>query len=219
MSCLANGTQRLTRTTNIPTTALTVCTWAICAPAPIVGDTAISMDSGTNYQGQFFVNFPNNNSNWWFFSDDAGNIDLGIISTTWTFLCFSRQNNTNNGIQIYTGTGGTLTKTSPTFTGASVTGTQLTVFGEQDGAVPFHGNVLATKLWDTILTDNEVDAEYRRMQPVVQLANLNTFLPILNNANAALDWSGNGRNMTQTGTFADSRSMPPIPWRGWSGVL
>lgn len=211
MSCLANATQRLVRTTNVPAT-FTMAMWAICNPS--TDDTACSIDTATTYAANIFVVSAADN-NWHFFSTNTGDIDLGVASTSWTFLCCSRTNNTNNATKIYTGTGGALTVTSPTYTGTNITPNRISVYNEVDTSFPFRGNVLSFKLWDVVLTQAEVENEYLRLVPTTQLVSLNTWLPILNNTNAVTDWSGNARDMTKTGTFTDSHLMPPVPWRGW----
>lgn len=220
MSCSnnANGpVQNLSRTTNIPKT-LTVAAWST-GTDPSSGSFHVpySIDNVTNYSAQFYVNH-SINTNWRFFSDDTGDVDLGIPSTVWTWLCCSRNNNTTNGITIYTGTGGALTKSTPAGTAQDVTSNRISLYNEADNVTPWNGEVLAFKLWSVVLTDDEVANEYLRMRPAVQMASLNTWLPILNDANCTVDWSGVGGDFAKLQNFTNVHTMPPIPWGGRNGI-
>lgn len=71
----------------------------------------------------------------------------------------------------------------------------------------FLGSVLSLKIWQAALTDTQV-ANERVLRPQYTTG-INRWLPLLNNATAIRDWSGNGNTMTKAGTFTDQAPMPP----------
>lgn len=98
---------------------------------------------------------------------------------------------------------------------ASVTAQELT-FGERTSGTSgdgINGRLAAIKVYAGVLTAAEIANEMRYFMPV-RTANLNTWLPCVDQASAnwGKDVSGNGYNMTVAGTLA-FEDGPPIAWR------
>lgn len=75
----------------------------------------------------------------------------------------------------------------------------------------FDGRVAAIKIWDAALSAEEVAAEVRSIRPQ-RLANLNGWWPCFpGSGERARDYSGNGRNWTESGTLTDE-DPPPVGW-------
>lgn len=77
----------------------------------------------------------------------------------------------------------------------------------------YNGRHSNFKAWSTNLSQAEVQQEMRSYTPV-RTANLYSWTPFVDASTGSdfLDYSGNGRNWTETGTvtFEDN---PPISWR------
>lgn len=91
---------------------------------------------------------------------------------------------------------------------ASVTADQVSI-GSSPFPDAFSGNIAAFKFYSAVLTVAEIYNEMRFYVPI-RTANLNTWCPFLNVE--AVDYSGNGYDLTPVGTptLADG---PPIAWR------
>ena len=71
--------------------------------------------------------------------------------------------------------------------------------------------IAGIKVWDTNLTDAEIEAEWMRLTPT-RFTNLNLWTPgILTGTNRVKDYSGNARDWTAGGTLTDGDG-PPVPW-------
>lgn len=64
--------------------------------------------------------------------------------------------------------------------------------------------------WDAVLTPTELNAEFASAT-VVRTANLRRNLPMTNAASAGTDISGNGFNLTISGSLTDGASLPTFP--------
>lgn len=140
--------------------------------------------------------------------------DLGAVTlNTPYFLAMTSGGSAAGGSVIsYHGTGGTLTKTTLTATGAIALSGGLTIFNEQANDEPFGGAIHAFKCWKAQLTDIEIANEYRQARPV-RTANLFCFYPMLNSGQQGVDWSGLGNAATQTGTLPSSSLVAPVTWK------
>jgi hypothetical protein len=165
-----------------------------------------------------FEQIYSNGANWFFFTDLGAGTDssVGGDPDNWTFLCWRRTPSLVSGaIDVYTGTGGALTKT--TFAILSVTqGPSFAIYGlSTSSAFVFDGKAVGVRFWNGVaLTDDEIAIEYMRLSPVVQLPNLFLFAPLVNGSNTTVDMSGNGQTMALTGSLSASRDMPPVPYGG-----
>lgn len=69
------------------------------------------------------------------------------------------------------------------------------------------------KIWDAFLSDAEIAQESARIRPQ-RTGNLNSFYPFWNGGSTerVLDYSGNGRHLTQTGTGLSDAAGPPVTY-------
>ncbi len=93
------------------------------------------------------------------------------------------------------------------------TPTSVVIGNQLIPTVPMLGNVVSFFSWSVALSDAEMQRQYLRLSSAVRPQDLNRWHPMLNVANVAVDWSGQGHAPTVTGTYTDSRIMPPIPYR------
>ena len=102
----------------------------------------------------------------------------------------------------------------------SVTGrsaaTSITLGASVSGSEALNARFAAIKIWTAALTADEIAAEMRSIRPV-RLANLWGWYPTRpGSGERAKDYSGNGRNWTETGTLTDE-DAPPIWWGARGG--
>ena len=105
-----------------------------------------------------------------------------------------------------------------TASGASVTAYTPAVFrlGNDESNSWHNGTICHAKLWDRVLTDNELLAEsfFRR---VMYPTSLNGHWPLETHTDLT-DRSGNGRSLTATGTLATEESAWQ-PWKAGARVM
>jgi hypothetical protein len=90
--------------------------------------------------------------------------------------------------------------------------------GCQDGGYFWNGRMQAIKAWTAALSAQEILAEMRVIRPIVA-ANLYGFWPCWPGSGERVrDYSGNGRNWTESGTITDE-DPAPIGWGGHIIVL
>ena len=84
---------------------------------------------------------------------------------------------------------------------------------QSNDTFPLNGRVAALKMWDTNLTEAEIQQEMRQFLPF-RTNNLHTWTPFTDTSTGTdfLDYSGNARNWTEAGSVT-SEDGPPIPWR------
>lgn len=211
MSCLATGTQYLTDTANNPPATHSACAWAISSGAGGV-QVPYAIQGATFFAGTPF--FDNGSSpNWQFFSQDLGVVNLGVSATAWTFIGYSRIDNSVNGQTLYVGTGGALTVIGPGGSAVANTPTSVVIGDQLIPTTPMLGNVVDFFAWNVALTDAEMQRQYLLLHSAVRPQDLNRWHPMLNVADVAVDWSGQAHAPTVTGTYTNSRIMPPIPYR------
>jgi hypothetical protein len=76
----------------------------------------------------------------------------------------------------------------------------------------FIGRIAAVKVWDAILTQDELENERAQYVPN-RTEDLHIWSPFINTGGTSfLDISGNGRNWTESGAVTDADG-PPIPWK------
>lgn len=84
-------------------------------------------------------------------------------------------------------------------------------FGNDSYTDFWNGSIFAFKVWDTALTEAEIEQERWSVLPK-RLNNLVFFNPALDHSTATQDWTGTG-NLTAAGTLV-AADNPPIPYRG-----
>lgn len=91
--------------------------------------------------------------------------------------------------------------------------TRIEVGNESESSRHLNGRAAAVKIYDAILSEDEILQEMAQHEPV-RSENLNCWLPMVDDtaANCAKDYSGFGRHFTTAGTLT-VEDGPPIPWR------
>lgn len=153
------------------------------------------------------------------YMDNGGfcNITSPTIGTDTWYDCAIRQNGSGAGtVKLYlratgdmsgwatnTCTGGTQTLTGVRFNYVFSSATYW-----------FNGAYADFKLWDAVLTDDELTVE-RWIQRPARTTNLRYWLPIIDSTttNITKDYSGNGYDFTQVGTLS-VEDGPPVSWGG-----
>jgi Concanavalin A-like lectin/glucanases superfamily len=128
---------------------------------------------------------------------------------TWFFIGYIRTN-TSRSLFYGTEAGGTLTKTTNsdtrTVTGA-LTGASI---GQDPFTEGFNGDIVWVRLWDAVISDADMDAEWRSAT-LVRTANRRAEWRLTSAATATTDSSGNGFTLTVGGTLADGTTNPTPP--------
>lgn len=155
----------------------------------------------------------------WEHFDGGSTIQLDMTSlslNTWYFAALSRSGTGANQTTAYRRAAGDSAFTSATGTfglGQTINEEVILSNGFGLAAGYFPGRIAAVKQWDAALSADELMSESQQYAPV-RFANLHSWRPMIapTVADAALDFSGNGRNLTANGalTIGDG---PPIEWR------
>ena len=133
--------------------------------------------------------------------------DIALTAGTWYHLCFTRSGTGASSLLGYRN--GSLTIT--TSGGSGPTNARLWLGNNADSDY-WNGDLCAFKVWDAILTAEEIKREVRQIQPV-RFTNLNSYLPLINDS-PTTNYSGGG-NFTSGGTLVKT-SNPPVPLRAKS---
>lgn len=196
----------LSRTTNLPSMAgHTISLWfKQGTDIGEVNQTLIALDNAgfSTYLG--FQLHPNNelalNHN---ASDSVlvGSITVG----SWYWCAYTHAS--AGSVAAYASLGlGAITSISGT--SYSVAPDLLRCFDNRYGE-PFDGAIAAVKMWDRVLSQDELDSERRCYLPVFP-SSLNSYYPLWT-AGDLTDYSGNGRTWTSNGSLS-SEDGPPIAW-------
>lgn len=115
---------------------------------------------------------------------------------------------------IYNLATGAVTSTASTATGNYNTGTIATIkIGDDEYSEPLNGCFSSFKLWDTVLSDAEIETQMGLFSPVVRLNNLIGFFPMYgaSKATSLFDASG-GTTLSETGSAMTVEDGPPVSW-------
>jgi len=115
-------------------------------------------------------------------------------------------NGTN--VTMYHGTA-TGELTTATGTAGTAAANEFRIGGSTYTNEVLNGRVAAMKLWQAILTPEEIVAELAQYQPR-RTANLLRYHPFLKAE--TIDYSGNGNTLTAGSTATTTEDGPPIPW-------
>lgn len=134
-------------------------------------------------------------------------------TNNWFFWAISQDGTGAGAITGYAATIGS-PLTSASLAGDTFTPSYMSLQNDLGASVYFwNGSVGGVKIWDAVLTQAEIEAERRQYLPV-RLANLHLFSPLINTGGTSfLDYSGNGRHWTESGTVTDDVDGLPIPWK------
>lgn len=131
---------------------------------------------------------------------------------TWFFYGFTRSNTSRS---LYRGSeaGGTLTKATNGDTRTVTNSVNTLYIGNDVYTEPFNGEIAYVRLWDAVLSDADMDAEWRSATPV-RATNLRGDWRLASAATATTDSSGNSLTLTVGGTLADGGANPTPPAAG-----
>ena len=130
-----------------------------------------------------------------------------ITNNQWVHLAMVRESATV--LKAYVDGALAMTVTSPSVSGRSAAG--LMGFGDVHGGIPFAGRVYAAKAWDTALLAGQVEDEMYLVRPRY-LFGVWGWWPCFPGINERyLDYSGNGRHWTESGSLSDE-DPPPVSW-------
>lgn len=206
-----NDLEYYQRTTGLPAfTAVTICGWVKLSIDKNNYASPFSLDDGDTSDYLTLYTDPDGTSLNVQGQHSGGFTDAALRSLTvggWYFLAIKCDGSTVTGYAIAAGETA-VTKASVT-TSIPFGTTNRLWFGSNVWAEGWNGLIAAVKVYDAVLTDNEVMAEMNQYLPV-RTANLNSFYPFLTKEDAG-DYSGNGRTLTLTGTVANEDG-PPIAW-------
>lgn len=128
-----------------------------------------------------------------------------LSATTWYHGAYTRSVNTHtgylNGVQEATGSDNADTSGDLCIGDWDAT----------DNGDEWQGRFAAVKLWDAALTVAEIQQEMRQYLPH-RTTNLLGFFPLTTIGDDEIDFSGNGKTLTVTGSPV-TIDGPPIPWK------
>lgn len=149
--------------------------------------------------------------NVWVQPSEANGTNLS--TTTWYNIAVIRASVTD--LKVYLNGALDITGPSVNVTGRGTNSLSLGAWraGNAGAADPFNGRIGNFKMWTTNLAQPEIEQEMWSYMPI-RTANLYNWTPFIDTSSGLdfLDYSGNGRNWTETGTvtFEDN---PPVSWR------
>lgn len=151
--------------------------------------------------------------------DSAANtVNLGAITVGTPFFWGITKNGTavrvffrnltTNVVTVTTGTGAT--------TAANVI---MAIGGSSYAGEDLNGRMSGVKIWDAVLSDAEMANESTCLRPM-RSAGLHLFSPMIHStvADCALDFSGNARDWTITGSPTQEHGQP-VPWGSQSPTI
>lgn len=153
----------------------------------------------------------------WYFGGFAGSANLdGLTDGSWIGIGWSHSSGAGN-FDIY---GVILGSTSWDDTGSTAGSTATETVLELGEATlgsgtgfgdGLTGQLANLKLWDAILTEDELWQELHCWRPH-RCADINRWNPFLDGDNDLTDWTGNSSAYSETGTLAKSGENPEVPW-------
>lgn len=137
-----------------------------------------------------------------------------IPANTWHFGALVSNGGGPNGIAGY---GAVLTAASITKVNKSQEGNYTPSLFEVNGdgaGAGWHGDmrIAAVKVWDVVLSDEEIENERWFYGPQSQIPNLVYWNPLVNAGMTTVDFSGNGNALAQVGGAPVVAEGPPAHW-------
>lgn len=189
----------LSRTTAIP--VYNVFTWMawvyVSANRGATGQMLFSLDAGS---GSFYRQLYHNNlalKIWNGFSEFTGS---SLVADRWYHIAFV----STNGLTCY------LNGVADFASGSNISFSPSIIrMGNSDASEWFNGRMAAAKIYDAVLTQAEIQAEMKQMDPV-RRANLNSYYRLLTTNDYLIDQSGQGRTLTAGGTLTTEFGPPGL---------
>lgn len=194
----------LSSTQNIPATG-TICCWARCTTAGNNGS-VIEIASGSGIAARFYSETDNK---WKFVAGVLTPTDLNISDQSWTFLAATFDTGATGN--IYYGTGAAGLTSVGSYTSPSVTPDTFSLYATRSSTLAFAGLIAHAMLFNVVLTQTELEAQYLRGRPR-RTSSLVNYIPPFPDAANTKDYSGGGRNMTASGTLTDTGDRPKVTY-------
>jgi len=203
-----DNTQYLRRSANLPArTAFTACCFYYHVSVQTDVDVIINLRNSASTQSLYFEVFLDGRFN-------IGSYNGGQTFTTtaaannWYF-CFMRgSDNTLSAGVLNLATGARETRS---VSATNVFTSEILDFGNEQSSYAINGRIAGIKVWDVALSDDEIWQEAGVLTPI-RTTNINIWCPLVNTGNdRVIDYSGNGRNLTQNSITADADG-PPVAW-------
>ena len=199
----------------LSSTSVTIIGWAFMPSLPVSGWSLVSLDNG----GANFLEISSTGAlnNWAVFSDGHGPSSIPMFTAAsavgqWVFFALVGAPGTST---VYWSIG--YAAISNTTFASAGNGTDLWIGNDGFAGGFFPGQIVGVKVWSVALTAAQVADEFNKGPPVFG-SNVWAYWPLFNAVSGSIDWSGNGRTTTPSGTPADSANMPAITWSANSSV-
>lgn len=200
----AGANRYYTRTTNLPTFAAhTMMGWARvdsnreCGLMEMQGGIGPKYLVGVSASGVLQ-----------FWNGSTGGSGSTLTTGTWYHVAMRVNGTGASAVEVYLN--GTLDFTA---NGNGAATASAIWFANDDASSSewFNGAVAAWKVWDAVLSADEIRIEARQIAPV-RFAGLNGFYPLFSITDDEVDYSTLGRTLTVGGTFS-SDIGPPCKWK------
>jgi hypothetical protein len=198
-------------------TVMTVCFWAKREALFDNGGTWWALggptESPENYLTFYNLNGDGHTFIWeQFGGETVGSLDM--VQDTWYFIAFSRSGTGTNQATAYnrTASATSFTSATATFPNADAVSREHILANPYNTALAAKGSIAGLKQWAAALTEAELWLESQSLQPV-RTADLHSGRPMVDNtvAGCGSDYSGNGRNLTASGSLLVADG-PPVAW-------
>lgn len=207
--------QSLERTANLPS----VSAYSMCAWGRMLVDRNAFQTFWTIENAQFEgMGCDTDGTTFQFFSNlNAVNIDT-LVAGRWFWFGVTR-NGTAVRVMYIPQPGAAVQTFTGTVVNIVATPTWMNALNDHSRGSFVNGDGMAYKVWDAVLADDELIQEAYTIRPQ-RTANLNLWTPMVHNtvANAALDFSGNGRSWTVVSTPSIDDNAP-VSWGGRAIVV
>lgn len=213
---VASG-EHLSRTTNLPSSlrGVTLCGWVRSTSSPARWHCMLDISANTG--AYMYLEAQNNSYSYEFWTADNVGGSAGVTLHTatqnaWYFYAMTSNASTGATTCYVRGLSSTsFTKVSGTYAMAAIAPTRMFLGNSVWTDEGFYGDISTVKLYAAELTEAELWLESENRVPI-RTVNLNGWYPILAGERTR-DYSGNGYNLTETGTPTDDID-PPITWAG-----
>ena len=214
MSLRFSATQKLQRTANLPqSTNFTICGWARRRADRGTYSTLCSVELTTSSKFIAYQTNTNGDSLVVFTDLANGGTIATLTNDTWFFWAITCSGTGSNNVTYYFALATATSLSSVTTSSSNYAPNQVNI-GDDSFTEQWNGNMQNVIMYSGVLTSAQLLAQMRRSIPLFG-TNLNIYSPLLSTADETIDYSGNGRNWTKTGTFTTEDSAPIVsPFQG-----
>ncbi len=193
------------------------------------------VDDGGNWEA--FADLSQNSSNYWYMGCDnnpnapqtmwidrggtENTIVLGDLGSDTGWYCNVMMKDTSDVYRYWVRAPGDTSWTTGSVTNAngSHTISQVKLFDNIFNNEWWDGSLVALKIWERAMSEDEAFAESMQNVPI-SVESLWGWYPLGNViADSGIDYSGNGRDLTEAGSLVVDNDGPPIIWDAHPGRL